>query len=154
MPTRGARFLREQGIAFELHRYEHAKKGAAYASQAIGFSLERTVKTLVVELSGNEDILVLMPGNADLDLKKLAKELSVKRASMADQHTAERVTGYLIGGISPFGTKKTMRVVVEEGLLGHDKVAVNAGARGVMAVLSPHDIVQSVNAVPLAVGTQ
>lgn len=153
MPTRGARFLRQRGIPFELRRYEHAEKGAVFAAQAIGFPLEQTVKTLVVELSSDEEILVLMPGDAEVDAKRLARELNVKRASMVDQHTAERVTGYLIGGISPFGTKKPMRVVIDEGLLRHPQVAVNAGGRGAMAVLDPQDIVRATGALPLPLAT-
>jgi len=152
MPTRGARFLRQRGVPFELRRYDHAEKGAMFAAQAIGFPLEQTVKTLVVELSSDEEILVLMPGDAEVDVKRLAKELNVKRASMADQHTAERMTGYLIGGISPFGTKKPMRVVIDEGLLRYPQVAVNAGGRGVMAVLNPQDIVRATGALPLPLG--
>ena len=152
MPTRGARFLRQRGVPFELRRYDHAEKGAMFAAQAIGFPLEQTVKTLVVELSSDEEILVLMPGDAEVDVKSLAKELNVKRASMADQHTAERMTGYLIGGISPFGTKKPMRVVIDEGLLRYSQVAVNAGGRGVMAVLNPQDIVRATGALPLPLG--
>ena len=152
MPTRGARFLRQRGVPFELRRYDHAEKGATFAAQAIGFPLEQTVKTLVVELSSDEEILVLMPGDAEVDVKRLAKELDVKRASMADRHTVERVTGYLIGGISPFGTKKPMRVVIDEGLLRYPRVAVNAGGRGVMAVLNPQDIVRATGALPLPLG--
>ncbi len=151
MPTRGARFLRERGIPFEIRRYEHDEKGAVFAAQAIGFPVEQTVKTLVVELSSDEEILVLMPGDAEVDVKKLAKGLKVKRASLVDQRTAERVTGYLIGGISPFGIKRPLRIVMERRLLRYPFVAINAGGRGVMAVLNPQDVIRAVGAQPLSV---
>ena len=145
MSTRAIKFLSQKGIHFEVKEYEHEKKGAVFAAEAMGFPLERTIKTLVVDLGQKGYILVLMPGEKNIDLKRLAKAFSVKRAAMADTSTAERLTGYLVGGISPFGTKQNLPVFMETGLLEFNNVAINAGKRGCMLVLDPEDILQAVN---------
>jgi Cys-tRNA(Pro)/Cys-tRNA(Cys) deacylase len=145
MSTRAIRFLNQKDIHFEVMKYLHEKKGAKFAAQAMGFPVERTIKTLVVDLGHKGYIMVLMPGDKNIDLKKLAKAFSVKRAAMADTSTAERLTGYLVGGISPFGTKQDLPVVMEECLLEFDSVAINAGKRGVMLVMDPKDILLAVN---------
>jgi Cys-tRNA(Pro)/Cys-tRNA(Cys) deacylase len=144
MSTRAIKFLNKKDIPFEVIKYLHEEKGAKFAAQAIGFPVERTIKTLVVDLGHKGYVMVLMPGDKSIDLKKLAAALSVKRAAMADTSTAERLTGYLVGGISPFGTKKDLPVVMEECLLKFDRVAINAGQRGVMLVMDPKDISQAV----------
>lgn len=143
MSTRAADFLKQKGILFELVKYEHEEKGAKFASQAIGFPLERTIKTLVADLGDKKYALVLMPGDKQLSLKHLAGLYAVKKAAMADSAAAERLTGYLIGGISPFGTKQKLPAVMEQSLLNFDKVAINAGQRGVMLILNPADIVKA-----------
>ncbi|RLC07633.1 MAG: Cys-tRNA(Pro) deacylase [Deltaproteobacteria bacterium] len=145
MSTRAIRFLKEKGIDFEVVEYLHKKKGAVFAAQSLGFPLERTIKTLVVDLGRKNHVIVLMPGDRNLDLKRLAVFFSVKRAAMADTATAERLTGYLVGGISPFGTKHDLPVVMEQSLLRFDKVAVNAGKRGVMLIMEARDILLAVN---------
>lgn len=116
-----------------------------FAAQAMGFPLERTIKTLVVDLGRKCYIIVLMPGDENLDLKSLARAYSVPRAAMADTSTAERLTGYLVGGISPFGTKQKLPVVMEAGLLEFDKVAINGGKKGIMLTMDPKDILLAVN---------
>jgi Cys-tRNA(Pro)/Cys-tRNA(Cys) deacylase len=145
MSTRAIKFLNQKGVHFEVIEYEHKEKGAQFASEAIGFPLERTIKTLVVDLGPKGYIMMLMPGDKNVDLKRLAKSFSVKRSAMADTTTAERLTGYLVGGISPFGTKMDLPVMMEEGLLKFDKVAINAGKRGVMLIMDPKDILLTVD---------
>jgi Cys-tRNA(Pro)/Cys-tRNA(Cys) deacylase len=144
MSTRAIKFLNQKGVSFEVKKYQHEEKGARFAAQAMGFPLERTIKTLVVDLGHKGYIMILMPGDKNIDLKKLSAALSVKRAAMADTSTAERLTGYLVGGISPFGTKQDLPVVMEECLLEFDRVAINAGKRGVMLVMDPKDILLAV----------
>jgi Cys-tRNA(Pro)/Cys-tRNA(Cys) deacylase len=144
MSTRAMEFLKKKGIPFEVLEYDHKKKGAAFASEATGFPLEKTIKTLVVDLGAGGNALVLMPGDRKLHLKRLARVFSVKRAAMADADTAERLTGYLVGGISPFGTTRRLPVVMEEGLTGLDRVAINGGRRGVLLLMDPGDISNAV----------
>ncbi len=120
--------------------YTHAEKGAEFAAEATGYPLEMTVKTLVVELGNDQYGLVLMPGDQKLSMKRLALVCGSKRAAMADTKTAERITGYLVGGISPFGTRKNLNVIMEERIMHYDSVLINAGQRGKMILISPGDI--------------
>lgn len=140
MSTRAIAFLKKAGVSFEVVAYRHEQKGAAFAARATGFALERTLKTLVVSLDTGVHVLALVPGDRRLDLKKTARIFSAKRAAMADAATAERLTGYLVGGISPFGSKRRLPVVMDDAVLGSDSVMINAGRRGVMLKMSPRDI--------------
>ena len=139
------KYLKQKGIPFEAVTYDHQEKGAEFAARATGFPLEQTVKTLVVELERNNYCLVLMPGNRQLNLKYLATIFAVKRTAMVDTTTAERLTGYLIGGISPFGTKQRLPVVMEKSIQDYDLILINAGQRGVMLKMVPEDIVNGLN---------
>jgi Cys-tRNA(Pro)/Cys-tRNA(Cys) deacylase len=143
MSTRAIQFLKQKKIPFEVVKYTHEAKGAEFAAKATGYPLQKTVKTLVVDLGENHYALALMPGNRELSMKRLAHVCRVKRAAMADSLAAERMTGYLVGGISPFGTKQKLPVVMEESLLRLDKVLINAGLRGTMLVMAPVDICNS-----------
>ena len=145
MSTRAIQYLNKKGINYKVVEYEHHEKGAEFAAKAIGFPLERTIKTLVVDLGNKKYSLALMPGDKQLVLKQLAKICDVKRAAMVDTATAERLTGYLVGGISPFGAKQRLPAVIEESLMKDDKVAINAGQRGVMFIMAPGDIVKALD---------
>jgi len=149
MSTRAIQFLEQKKIPFEVVKYDHEEKGAAFASRASGFPLERTVKTLVVDLGEKQYSLVMMPGDKQLSMKRLARVGGVKRAAMADTLTAERVTGYLVGGISPFGTKQKLQVVMDESILKFEKILINAGQRGTMLKIAP-EIVRTVLACTVA----
>jgi Cys-tRNA(Pro)/Cys-tRNA(Cys) deacylase len=136
--------LRRAGVPFEMHTYEHLEKGAEYAAQALGIPLERFAKTLVVE--ADAPVFALVPGDQELSLKKLARAAGAKQAAMADPGDAERLTGYLVGGISPFGARRALPAFVEEALLLYDRIAINAGQRGVILELSPADVVRVLGA--------
>ena len=140
MSTRAIQFLEQKKIPFEVVKYDHEQKGAEFASRASGFPLERTVKTLVVDLGKKQYTLVLMPGDKQLSMKRLARIRGVKRAAMADTQTAERITGYLVGGISPFGTRQKLQVVMEESILKFEEILINAGQRGTMLKIAPEII--------------
>ena len=143
MSTRAIKFLRQNGIPFDVITYSHEEKGAEFAAKAIEFPLEQTIKTLVVDLGNMRCALVLMPGDRRLALKDLVTVFSVKRIALADQAIAEKVTGYHVGGISPFGTKRKLPVVMEESLMAFEKVVINGGKRGVMLMMTPEDIVHA-----------
>lgn len=143
MSTRAIVWLKKKKVAFEIVPYDHEVKGAAFAAQATGFPLEKTVKTLVVDLGGKAFGLALMPGDRQLSLKKLARAFDVKKASMADAEAAERLTGYHVGGISPFGLRQRLPAVMEESLPRWDEVMINGGQRGIMLKMVPGDIVAS-----------
>lgn len=140
MSTRAIQFLSQRKIGFEVVKYDHEEKGAEFAARASGFPLEKTVKTLVVDLGRNQHTLVLMPGDRQLSMKRLARVRGVKRAAMADARTAERLTGYLVGGISPFGTRQPLPVIMQESILKFDDILINAGQRGTMLKIAPQII--------------
>lgn len=149
MPTRAIRYLEQKKIPFEIVKYDHEEKGAEFAARASGYPLKRTVKTLVVDLGGGEYLLALMPGDKQLSMKRLARVCGVKRAAMVDTRTAERITGYLVGGISPLGTKLKLKVVMEASILKFEKILINAGQRGTMLKIAP-EIIRSLLACRVA----
>lgn len=146
MTTRGIQFLKQNRITHQRVEYDHKEKGAEFAAQAVGFPLERTIKTLVVALDSNRYALVMMPGDRQVSMKKVAKACNAKRAAMADTATAQRLTGYLVGGISPFGTKKRLKAIMDASLPPYEAVMINAGQRGIMVKMAPGDIIDILNA--------
>jgi Cys-tRNA(Pro)/Cys-tRNA(Cys) deacylase len=142
MSTRAIQYLNRKDVSFDVVKYEHKEKGAKFAARATAFPLDRTVKTLVVDLGAKNYCLALLPGDRQLDLKQLAQVFAVKRAIMADTATAERLTGYLVGGISPFGTKQGLPVVMEKRIREYAEVLINAGQRGVMLKMASEDLVK------------
>lgn len=145
MSTRAIAWLQQRKIPHEVVFYDHAEKGAAFAARAVGFPLAQTVKTLVVELGGGAFGLALMPGDRELSLKKAARAFGVKKAAMATVDVAERLTGYHVGGISPFGLRQRLPAVMEESLLAHGSVMINAGRRGAMLKMASTDIAAAVS---------
>jgi Cys-tRNA(Pro)/Cys-tRNA(Cys) deacylase len=143
--TRAISYLKKRKTPYEVVKYEHREKGAEFAASATGYPLKRTVKTLVVELDRKNYCLALLPGHRELDLKKLASLLKVKRTAMVDLKTAERLTGYMVGGISPFATQQRLEIIMENSILKHKKIMINAGQRGVMLKMTPGDIVKALN---------
>ena len=132
--------MKQARIPFEVTTYTHKEKGAAFAAQAIGFPLEKTVKTLIADLGERRYVAALLPGSTQLDLKKLARAFHVKHASMAEVFMAERLTGYLVGGISPFGLKQSLDCVMDSSIIQHRTVLINGGRRGMMLKMAPRDI--------------
>jgi Cys-tRNA(Pro)/Cys-tRNA(Cys) deacylase len=141
--TRAISYLKKRNIPFDIVTYEHDEKGARFAARATGYPLELTVKTLVVEMDRKQFFLALLPGNQELSLKKLATVIGAKRAAMVDVKTAERLTGYLAGGISPFGTRQRLKTVMEASIAKKSEILINAGRRGMMLKMAPGDIVDA-----------
>ena len=152
MPTRAIQTLIKAQVPFEVTTYTHKEKGAAFAAQAIGFPLERTVKTLIADLGGRRYMAALLPGNTQLDLKKLASVFHTKHASMADAPTAERLTGYFVGGISPFGLKQPLESVIDSPIMNCQTVVINGGRRGVMLKMAPSDILLALKCAVAEIG--
>jgi Cys-tRNA(Pro)/Cys-tRNA(Cys) deacylase len=132
------------GIAFTLHPYETAGGEESYgeaAADALGVSHDRLFKTLVAEVDGNLTVAVV-PVSATLDLKALADAAGGKRAAMADPERAERVTGYVRGGISPLGQRRRLPTVVDSSASGFPTIYVSAGRRGLQVELAPADLIR------------
>ena len=140
MSTRAIQVLKKAQVPFEVITYTHKEKGAAFASQAIGFPLDQTVKTLIADIDEQRYVAALLPGNTQLDLKKLARVFQSKHAAMANIARAERLSGYFVGGISPFGLRQPLESVIDRSIMGYERVVINAGQRGVMLKMAPSDI--------------
>ncbi|RNL79707.1 Cys-tRNA(Pro) deacylase [Nocardioides marmorisolisilvae] len=135
--------LEAAGITFSVHTYEHDPAAASYgleAAEALGLEPELVFKTLLAEADG-ELVVGIVPVGGHLDLKALAATVGAKKAAMADPAVAARVTGYVVGGISPVGQKKRLRTVLDETALRHAQVYVSGGRRGLDIGLRPEDLV-------------
>ena len=152
MSTRGERFLTERGILFESIEYDFREKGSEYAAKALGVPVDATLKSLVTQLSGHRFVFVLMPGSKDVSLKGLARSIDVKDAQMASERDAQRLTGYLVGGISPFGARTQLPVYVDKGILKHDEIYINGGRRGLILKLKARDLIGTLNPTVIDLG--
>ena len=125
--------LEDAGFAYELLHYEHDPSVGSFGGEAVsklGLNGEAVFKTLMSELNTGEFVVCLIPVSSSLNLKAVAKAAGVKKASMADGKVAERRTGYVLGGISPFGQSRRHRTFVEKIALSMDSIYVSAGKRG------------------------
>lgn len=137
------------GVAFTLRSYEHDPAAPSYgqeAAEALGVAPDRVFKTLVADVDGALTVAVV-PVCGSLDLKALAAAVGGKRAAMADPALAERVTGYVRGGISPLGSRKALPTVVDASAERHGTICVSAGRRGLEIELAPADLVRLTGAV-------
>jgi len=133
------------GIAFTVHEYEHDPAAESYgleAATALGIDDRRVFKTLLVSLQGGTAPLAvgIVPVACQLDLKAIAAAAGAKKASMADPKQAERVTGYVVGGISPLGQKKHLPTLIDSSASDFATVFVSAGRRGLEIELAPRDL--------------
>jgi Cys-tRNA(Pro)/Cys-tRNA(Cys) deacylase len=134
--------LQKAGAAFTLHEYDYDPNAARIgmqAAEALGIPPARLLKTLMAKAGGSV-ICVLVPSDCEVSLKKLATAAGVKDAAMLPPPEAERVTGYHVGGISPFGQRKRARVFLEQAALAHATVLVNGGRRGLQIELAPAEL--------------
>jgi Cys-tRNA(Pro)/Cys-tRNA(Cys) deacylase len=150
--SRGERFLIERGISFESLEYDFREKSSEYASEALGVPLDTMLKSLVVRLSDNRFIFVLMSSSKDISLKGLARAIGVKEAQMASERDAQRITGYFVGGISPFGAKTRLPAYLDEGVLEHGEVCINGGRRGLILKLKAKDLLGTLKPTVIDVG--
>ncbi|MEJ2308926.1 MAG: Cys-tRNA(Pro) deacylase [Gammaproteobacteria bacterium] len=136
-------------IPFRVHEYSHDPNAESYgleAAEALGIAPARVFKTLLVELAGDGELAVgIVPVDAQLDLKAVASAAGVKKCRMADPAMAERVTGYIVGGISPLGQKKRLRTFLDRSASGFDTINVSAGRRGLEIELAAVDLLGLVN---------
>lgn len=144
--------LEKAGAAFELHEYDYdpdADSIGMQAAQALGVDPARLLKTLMVK-AGVNVVCVLAPSDKEVSLKKLAAAAGAKDAAMLKPAEAERITGYRVGGISPFGQKKRVEVFVEAQAMSHATVLFNGGRRGLQIELPPGEIVRLLGARPVS----
>ena len=130
-------------IDYTLHQYDHDPSAESYGEEAaekLNLSPDRVFKTLVIELETGELAVALVPVCGMLDLKAAAGLLERKKAKMADKKDVERATGYVLGGVSPLGQKKSLAFIIDESAREFDTLFVSAGRRGLEIELSPRDL--------------
>ena len=140
--------LEKAGVAFALHEYEydpHAERIGMQAAEALGIEPARLLKTLMAR-AGDNVVCVLAPSDREVNLKKLAAAAKAKSAAMLGAAEAERITGYHVGGISPFGQKKRVPVFIEQSALAFPRIVMNGGRRGLQVELAPADAVRVLGA--------
>ena len=129
--TPATRFLAEHGVAFTLHPYEYEERGGTkVSSQKLGVEEHEVIKTLVFEDETKTPLLVLMHGDREVSARTLARQLGVKSVQPCKPEVAQRHSGYQVGGTSPFGTKKPLRVCCERTITTLPRLFINVGGRG------------------------
>jgi Cys-tRNA(Pro)/Cys-tRNA(Cys) deacylase len=139
--TRATLELSRLGIAFSLHTYDYdgeAERIGVQAAEAMGVEPRRVLKTLMAEVDG-KPVCVIVPSDSEVSMKKLAAAFGGKAAKMMRPADAERLTGYRVGGISPFGQKKKVPTAIEQTALSRASVFINGGQRGLQIELDPND---------------
>ena len=147
--TRATQALTKLGVAFTLHAYDYdpeANSIGLQAAAALGAEPRRVLKTLMAEVDG-KPVCVIVPSDREVSMKKLASAFGGKAAKMMRPADAERLTGYHVGGISPFGQKKRVPVAIEVSALGETKVFINGGQRGLQIQIDPNDACTALGAV-------
>ena len=136
--TAATRLLKSHKIAFTEHPYEYLEHGGAqHSAEALGLDPFTVVKTLVMQDQDAAPLLVLMHGNRKVSTKNLARQIGAKSVEPCTPEMANRHSGYLVGGTSPFGTRKAMPVYIEESILALPKIAINGGRRGYLVGIDP-----------------
>jgi len=148
--TPATAMLRAHGVAFTEHPYEYLEHGGAqHSAEVLGFDPFTVVKTLVMEDEKARPLLVLMHGNRKVSTKNLARQIGAKSVEPCKPEVANRHSGYLVGGTSPFGTRKQMPVYIEETILPLPRIAINGGRRGYLVGIDPAVCVRLLGAKPV-----
>ncbi len=139
--TPAIRVLKAHQVDFEVYPYRYQDKGGtAVAAQQLGVDEDRVIKTLVMETEAQAPFLILMHGDREVSAKALARVLEAKTVSPCHAAAAHRHTGYQVGGISPFGTRKALPVYVEASILALPEIFINGGKRGVLLKMTPGEL--------------
>jgi Cys-tRNA(Pro) deacylase len=145
--TPATALLKAQGVAFAEHPYDYLEHGGAQHSAAVlGWPPHHVVKTLVMQDEAAKPLIVLMHGDCSVSTKNLARQIGAKQVEPCKPEVAQRHSGYLVGGTSPFGTKRDMPVYVEAEILTLPKILINGGRRGYLIEIAPQVITQVLGA--------
>ena len=151
--TRATQALTKAGVVFTVHTYDYdpgADRVGIQAAEALGEDPARVLKTLMAEVDG-KPVCVIVPSDREVSMKKLASAFKGKSANMMKPADAERLTGFVVGGISPFGQKKQVPTAIEEAALAHEAVYMNGGQRGLQVRLATRDVVTALKAIAASV---
>ena len=148
--TPATSLLKASKVAFTEHPYEYLEHGGAqHSAQVLGLDPFSVVKTLVMQDQDARPLLVLMHGNRKVSTKNLARQIGAKSVEPCKPEVANRHSGYLVGGTSPFGTRKQMPVFIEETILTLPRIAINGGRRGYLVGIEPRVCVELLGAKPV-----
>jgi Cys-tRNA(Pro) deacylase len=148
--TPATALLKANKVVFTEHVYEYLEHGGAqHSAQVLGLDPFSVVKTLVMQDQDARPLLVLMHGNRKVSTKNLARQIGAKSVETCKPEVANRHSGYLVGGTSPFGTRREMPVFIEETILALPKVAINGGRRGYLVGIAPQVCVALLGAKPV-----
>jgi len=144
--TQAIRTLKGHGVKFSLHPYKFKEQGGTKTTaRELNLDEDLIIKTLVMKDDQGGLLLILMHGDKKVSTKALARTLGAKTLSPCDSKEAHRHTGYFVGGISPFGTRKPLKVYVERSIMKLPKIYTNAGKKGLLAGMSPQDMARILN---------
>lgn len=149
--TQATQFLRKYGIAFGEHIYVYIEHGGTTESASqLGVQEHAVVKTLVMQNDKAQPLIILMHGDCTVSTKNLARQIGVKSVEPCKPDVAQRHTGFMVGGTSPFGTKKAMPVYVEDSILVLETIYINGGRRGYLVSIEPEVLTRVLAAQPVA----
>ncbi len=138
--TAAVRMLRRHGVEFSDHLYAYEEKGGALqGAQLLGVAEHRVIKTLIMEDDRSQSMIVLMHGDREVSTKALARLVGAKSVMPCDPNIANKHSGYLVGGTSPFGVRRKMPVYMEASILELERIYINGGKRGYLVGLAPAD---------------
>lgn len=150
--TPATQLLKRSKVGFIEHVYEYVDHGGTdEASRQLGIDSHRVVKTLIMEDDQAKPLVMLMHGDHEVSTKNLARQIGVKRVTVCAPDVAQRHSGYLVGGTSPFGTRKPMPVYVQKSVLDCETILINGGRRGYLLEVAPSVLVQVLKATPVDV---
>ncbi len=145
--TRATAFLRKAGIEFAEHPYQYIDHGgAAESARQLQIDPHHVVKTLIMQDEARRPLVVLMHGDRTVSTKKLARDIGCKSVQPCEPADAERHSGYQVGGTSPFGLRKALRIYVERSVLSLPRIYINGGRRGMLVSLAPQVLVDRAHA--------
>ncbi len=148
--TQATQFLKANKVAFSKHLYAYEEHGGTKVSaRELGVDEHAVVKTLVFEDEGAKPLIVLMHGDCKVSTKELARQIPCKKVEPCKPEVANRHTGFLVGGTSPFGTKKAMPVFIEKSILDLPLIYINGGRRGYLVGIDPQEILRTLKARPV-----
>ena len=146
MASLGEKALQELGVSFTSHPYDYRQKGAKPAAEALGIPLEATFKSLVIRLHDKSFVFLLAPGGRAVSMRKFARAIGTKSAELASERDAERLTGYRVGGIGPFGSRTSLPVYLDLEAIEQDLIYFNGGRRGLLLSMHPEQFLEAANA--------
>ena len=153
--TAAVRFLRAHKIAYTEHLYAYQERGGTTVSaRELGISEHVVVKTLIMQTEDAKPLVALMHGDKQVSTKNLARIIVAKGITPCDPKVATKHSGYVVGGTSPFGTRKVMPIYMEKSILDLPRIYINGGARGFLVSLKPSVLTDVIKAIPVSVATE